>query len=335
MGRDITRCSLMWRTRRRLAASLICWPLLATMTVGAIAEPGYPRKPITVMVPYGPGGLGDVTVRLYAQKLSARLGQQFIVENRPGAGGAMAAKATLASPADGYTLFFPGSGMAISMSLFKTKPFDVVHDFTHISKLTTLGELLFATPANSPLKSVREIVAAGRTKLTIGTINPGSTQNLTAHLFKQTTGIHATIVPHKTTPELITALIRGDVDLAIEYYAGLQPVANDTRMRIVATTGERRSPLLQDVPTMKESGYANFVVTSWNGLAAPKGLPEDVLTVLNRAIVEAGAEPDIRARLLKFGISAGGSTPQEMADDMAGEVKKWSKVIQEAGLTLN
>jgi tripartite-type tricarboxylate transporter receptor subunit TctC len=303
----------------------------------APAEPGYPRRPITIMMPYGAGGLGDVTLRMYAQRLGPRLGQQLVIDSRPGAGGALAARAALAQPADGYTLFFCGSGMAISMSLFKTKPFDIVQDFALISTISRLDELLLATGVNSRFGSIKDIVDAAKKepgKITIGSINPGSTQNLTAHLFKQTTGIEATVVPYRAVPELITALIRGDVDIGIDYHAGFQPVPGDTRLRILATTGEQRSPLLPNVPTLRESGYPGFVVSTWQALAAPRGVPSDVLQVLNREMVAATADPEFRDQLAKTGQVPGGSTIEAVNDSMNREVKKWADVIAKAGIAL-
>jgi tripartite-type tricarboxylate transporter receptor subunit TctC len=322
----------------RLAQLLVVGVLVASSaaTAPSRAEPGYPRKPVTVYVPYGAGGLADVTLRMYSQKFAARLGQQLVLENRPGAGGGVAAKAALANAPDGYSLFFCGSGMAISMTLMKTKPFDILQDFTQISTISSLDELLFATGANSPLNSTQDIVAAARKapgKLTFGSINPGSTQNLTAHLFKQTTGIDVVIVPYKAVPDLITALIRGDVDVGVDYFAGFQPVAGDTRIKIIATTGVKRSVLLPDVATIKESGYPDFVVKTWQGLAAPRGVPDDVVAQLNRAMVEAAADPEFREFLAKYGMSPGGSNIVAQNAAMAQEVKKWAEVIQKAGLT--
>ena len=252
-----------------------------------------------------------MTLRMYAQAFAPRLGQQFVIDSRPGAGGAIAAKAAMAQPADGYTLFFCGSGMAISMSLFKTKPFDIVRDFVLISTISRLDELLLAAGAKSRFDNIREVVDAAKKepgKITLGSINPGSTQNLTAHLFKQATGIEATIVPYKSTPELISALIRGDVDVGVNYHAGFQPVEGDTRIKILATTGEKRGALLSNVPTLKESGYPALVVSTWQGLAAPRGVPAGVLQFLNREMVAAAADPEFRERLVKTGQSPGGST---------------------------
>jgi tripartite-type tricarboxylate transporter receptor subunit TctC len=227
--------------------------------------------------------------------------------------------------------------MAISMSLFKSRPVDVLRDFTHVSMMATLDELLLATGANSPLKSIRDFVTAARSnpgEHAIGTINPGSTQNLTAHRFRQTTGIDMAIIPYKTVPELVTALIRGDVDVGIDYYAGFQPTSGDTRIRIIATTGAKRSPLLPEVPTLAESGFADFVVTSWQRLSAPKGIPDDVLKLLNREIVAASADPELREKLSIFGMTPRGSTVEEMTTLMEREVAKWAEVIARGNLAI-
>jgi putative tricarboxylic transport membrane protein len=328
--------------RHLLVGAITAWCLAPTLDVLALvapaaAEPGYPKRPVTIVLPYGAGGLADVCVRLFAQKLAARLGQQFIVDNRPGGAGSIAAKAVLAAPADGYSLFFSGSGMAIAMSLFKSRPVDMLRDFTHISMMATLDELLFATGTRGPLTSIKDFVTAARNdpgRHAIGTINPGSTQNLTAHRFRQTMGIDVGIIPYKTVPELVTALIRGDVDVGIDYYAGFQPTPGDTRIRIIATTGAKRSPLLPPVPTLAESGIADFVVTSWQGLSAPKGIPDDVLKLLNREIVAASADPELREKLSIFGMTPRGSTVEEMTALMEGEVAKWAGVIAIGNLAI-
>jgi tripartite-type tricarboxylate transporter receptor subunit TctC len=318
-----------------LVAGAIVMSGAVLAAAAAQAETDYPRKPVTVYVPYGVGGLADVSMRVYAQKLAQRLGQPFVLDNRPGAGGGVAAKAALANPRDGYSLFLCGSGMAISMSLFKAKPFDILQDFTQISTMVNLNELLFATGVNSPFRTVQDVVAAARKnpgKITFGAINPGSTQNLTAHMFRQMTGIETTIVPYKAVPELITALIRGDVDVGIDYHAGFQPVSGDTRIKIIATTGRARSPLLPNVPTVKESGFPDFVVTSWQSLAAPKGVPDEAIQKLNHAMNEVGADSDFREFLVKYGMAPGGNSVQEQNAAMMQEVSKWAGVIHKAGL---
>jgi tripartite-type tricarboxylate transporter receptor subunit TctC len=190
---------------RLLRAALV---VLSLATVGgltcdrALSEPGFPTKPIQIFIPYGAGGVADLTMRLLAQKLTERTKQQVVIENRPGAGGLLAAKEVLRAPADGYTLGVIGNGQAIGMSLFKTRPYNVLTDFTFVS-MTARFEMLLAVKVDSPIKTLQDVVTAARKdpgKLNFGAINPGSTQNLSAHLLKQVTGINVAIVPYKTTP---------------------------------------------------------------------------------------------------------------------------------------
>jgi tripartite-type tricarboxylate transporter receptor subunit TctC len=300
----------------------------------ARAEPGFPAKPIRISIPFGAGGVADLTMRLLAQTLTERTKQQVIIENRPGAGGLLSAKAVLEAPPDGYTLAVIGNGQAIAMSLFKARPYNVLTDFTFVS-ITARFEMLLAVKADSPLQTLQDVVTAARKnpgKLNFGAINPGSTQNLSAHLMKQVSGLDVTIIPYKTTPELITGILRGDVDVGFDYYAALQPVIIDNKVRIVATSGEERNPLLHNVPTAKESGFPDYVVTSWNGLASAAGLPTDVLAALNGHINAALSDPALRATATKLGMDARGSTSEQMRDRMATDIKKWAAVIEKGGI---
>jgi tripartite-type tricarboxylate transporter receptor subunit TctC len=300
----------------------------------ARAQQGFPTKSIHIFIPYGAGGVADLTMRLLGQKLTERTRQQVVIENRPGAGGMLAAKAVLDAPPDGYTLGVIGNGQAIGMTLFKTRPYNVLTDFTFVA-MTARFEMLLAVKADSPLKTLQDVVAAARKqpgKLNFGAINPGSTQNLSAHLLKQVSGIDVSIVPYKTTPDLVTAVLRGDVDVGFDFYAGLQAVISDSQVRIVATSGEHRNPLLRDVPTASESGFPEYIVTSWNGLAAKAGMPAETLAVLNQHINAALSDPTLLATASALGMDARGSTPEEMRDRMAADIKKWAVVIEKAGI---
>ena len=295
---------------------------------------GYPRKPVHVLVPYGPGGVADLTMRLLGEKLGNALKQQFVIENRPGAGGIVAMRDLLRSPPDGYSLGEMGNGQAISASLFNRLPYDVLKDFSPIS-VTANFEMLLAVSDGSAYRSLKDIVEAARKspgKLNIGAINPGSTQNLSAHLFAQITGAEFTIITYRTTPDLLTALLRGDVVLGFDYYAALRGVIAPGKLRIIATSGEHRNPLLGDVPTAKESGFPSYIVTSWNGLAGPAGLPSDVLNLLNAEINRALAAPDLAQKATTLGIDSRGSTPEEMHDRLAQDAQKWRQVIAQAGI---
>jgi tripartite-type tricarboxylate transporter receptor subunit TctC len=240
----------------------------------------------------------------------------------------------LDAPPDGYTLGVIGNGQAIAMSLFKRRPYHVLTDFTFVS-ITARFEMLLAVKADSPLKGLQDVVAAARKnpgKLNFGAINPGSTQNLSAHLLRQVSGVNVAIVPYKTTPDLVTAVLRGDVDVGFDFYAGLQAVISDNQVRIIATSGEERNPLLRDVPTAKESGFPEYIVTSWNGLAAAAGMPADTLAILNQHINVALSDPALQSTASKLGMDARGSTPQDMRERMAADVQKWAAVIEEAGI---
>jgi tripartite-type tricarboxylate transporter receptor subunit TctC len=314
--------------------AMVAVAIALIMPAPAGAEPGYPNKPVRVLVPYGPGGVADTTVRLLAQKLNERLGQQFVIENKPGAGGIIAAKAGATAAPDGYTLTLTGNGSAISKSLFKSLPYDVLKDFSSVSVMAWL-DLTIATKADGPLKTVRDIVAAAKKnpgKLNFGTIAPGSTQNLSAQLFRLTGDIEVTMVTFRTTPDLVTAILRGDIDVGFDYLAGLRAAVNANQLRAVASTGEKRSPSTPDVPTVKESGMPDYVVTSWNAVSAPAGTPDDIVQFLSKEIREALKSPEIQAKALLFGLDARGTTPEEMQARMRADIEKWGAVIEKAGI---
>src|SRR4051794_10274200 len=257
-----------------LARSIVlCAAVLTSLASEAGAQPAakYPDKPVKIVLPYGPGGVADVTTRLVARKLSESMGQNFVIENKPGAGGIVAAKAALSSPPDGYTLFITGNGSAINQSLFKTKPFNVLTDFTQVASLAEF-EMLLATKADSKLDTVAKVVEYAKQhpgKLNFGSVAVGSTQNLSAELFRLTTGVDVALVTYRTTPDLITAVLRGDVDVAFDYLAALNATITSKQTKIIATSGDHPNPQLSGVPTVKDSGYPAYVVTSWNALAGP------------------------------------------------------------------
>lgn len=320
--------------RRLLAVAIFLGAALVAALVPTSAQTAadYPKKPVRIIVPYGPGGVGDFTMRLLADQLGKDLKRQFVIENRPGAGGIVAMTEVLRAPADGYTLGEMGNGQAISVSLFNHLPYDVLKDFTQISVAASF-EMLLAVPDKSRYRTLKDIVTAAQKnpgKLNLGAINPGSTQNLSAHLFEQVTQAKYTIVPYRTTPDLITALLRGDVALGFDFYAALKPVMAPGKIRIVATSGEQRDPLLMDVPTAKESGFPSYVVTSWNGVGARGGAPVEIINLLSLAINRALAAPDIQGKSRAFGIDARGSTPQAMHERMAQDIAKWREVIGRA-----
>ena len=327
--------SAIRRFRYTLAAALVCTAaIICTVSAARAQSAGYPQKPVRVFVPYGPGGVGDLTMRLLADKLGQELKQQFVVENRPGAGGIVNMSEVLRARPNGYTLGEMGNGQAISMSLFQKLPYNVLTDFASVSVAASF-EMLLAVPDKSPYRSLKDLVDAAQKdpgKINLGAINPGSTQNLSAHLFQQVTGAQYTVIPYRTTPDLVTALLRGDVDLGFDYYAALHGVIGPDKIRIIATSGERRNPLLKDVPTARENGFADYIVTSWNGLGAPAKVPAEIVTILNAAVNKALSDPELKAKTLSLGMEASGSTPQQMHDRLAADAAKWREVIEKAGI---
>jgi tripartite-type tricarboxylate transporter receptor subunit TctC len=319
--------------RLRFAAAALALCCAAVACDVAQAAEDFPRRPVRIFVPYGAGGAGDMTIRLLANKLSQNLKQAFVIENRPGAGGIAAMRAVLSAPADGYTLGEMGNGQAISTSLFQL-PYDVLNDFTQISVAASFA-ILLAVPPTSPYKTVKDVVEAARKapgKLNLGAINPGSTQNLSAVLFQQVSGAQFAIVTYRTTPDLVTALLRGEVDLGFDYYVGFESTIAPDKLRIIATSGDKRDPVLKDVPTAAESGLPGYVVSSWNGVGAPAAVPAPIINLLSTEIRRALADPEVRDRMLKLGLDANGSTPQEMHDRMAKDIAKWREVIDKAGI---
>src|SRR5712691_10247592 len=250
---ELITATAQCRPTRWLRGASIAGTLISAigMSGTAGAQSDYPTRPVQLIVPYGAGGVADTGMRILANNLSGRLKQPFVVENRPGAGGIVAAKAGATAAPDGYTVLMTGNNNAISASLFKSLPYNILADFASTST-TSFFDLLILTRAGSPLKSVQDVVKMARAnpgRLNIATINPGSTQNLAAELFRSATGINVTIVPFRTSPDMATALLRGDVDIAFEFYAAMQGLIADKKAVALASTGPKRTSYLPDVPT--------------------------------------------------------------------------------------
>lgn len=330
---ELLNCGI-WPYRSLATATACALGIICATSAATAQSAHYPDKPVRVLVPYGPGGVGDLTMRLLATKLSQETKQQFVIENHPGAGGIVNMTEVLRARADGYTLAEIGNGQAITRCLFQKLPYDVLTDFAAIS-VTASFEILLGVRDDSPYTSINDLVVAARInpgKINLGAINVGSTQNLSAHLFQQVTGAEFTVVPFRTTPDLVTALLRGDVDLGFDFFAGFQGEIGPGKIRIVATSGDRRNPLLSDVPTVKESGFPNYVVVSWNGLGAPAKVPPEIVNILNAAVNRALSDAELRAKTLNLGVDANGGTPQQMHDRLAADIVRWTKVIEKADI---
>jgi tripartite-type tricarboxylate transporter receptor subunit TctC len=286
-----------------------------------------------VIIPFGPGGFADITMRLVGQKLSERLGQQVVIENRPSAGGIIAASAVTSAQPDGYTLFVLSSGIALSKALLKTMPFDPGTAFTPVSTLAFF-DLLLLVKADSAMKTLQDALALAKkdpAKFNVGTISPGSTQNVMGELFRSATGIPMTIVPYRTSGDVLTSLLRDDTQIGVESYAALKSAIDAKTIRAIAASGDKRSPQQPDVPTLKESGIDAEVV-GWNALVAPAGTPKDVIAILNghvRAIVDAD---DFKKKMLEMGGVAGASSPEELDKRLQADIAMWAAVVKKAGL---
>ena len=315
-----------------LAVLALC--ALAASPQQARAETSYPDKAVRIVLPFAAGGVADITARIVAEKLGDKLGQRFYVENQAGAGGIAAARTVISSAPDGYTLALLSNGTAVSVSLIKKLPFDPLRDFEPISSLGFF-DFVFATGAGSEFKTLADFIAAAKAKpgaLNVGTINIGSTQNLSAELFKTAAAIDFTIIPYRATPEIQVSLLQGDIALMIDSYSSMKGNLADNKFRALASSGPVRSESTPDVATARESGVADYDVVSWNALFAPAGTPAEIVNKLNGALWDILADAEVKKRMIELGIEAKASTPQEISARLTSDIDKWQKVIEKAGI---
>jgi len=320
-------------SRRSFLNGAAALSLGASLPLPAFAQ-AYPSKPVRILVPFGAGGIADITVRIVAERLGDKLGQRFVIENQPSAGGINAARAALQGGPDGYSLALFSNGTAVAAGLFKTLRYDPVKEFAPVSALGYF-DFVFATGGESRFKTMGELLAEARAKpgvLNIGTIATGSTQNLSGELFKSSANIDARIVPYRTTPEVILAAMRGDVDLIVDSYASMKSNLEDGKLRALGTSSINRSVAMPNVPTVAEGGVPGFDVTSWNAIFAPAGTPQAVIDTLNKGILEVLAMPETKKQLLDLGIEAKGSTPAELGDKLKADIAKWTAIIDKSGI---
>ncbi len=317
----------MHRSWLQLAALIV---LAATATLATAQS--FPTKPIRFLVPFGPGGVGDITARVVAQKMSAALGQQVIIDNRPSAGGVIATELVAKSEPDGYTLLLLNNSHGISQSLFNKLPYDVAKDFAPVSTISTFSVVVLVSP-DSTMKTLKDLLARAKAspgKLTVGTIQIGSTQHLSAELFKSMAGIDVLNVPFPNTGAVLTALRGNNIQVAFEVMAPVIGQLKGGGLRALAVSPATRFAGLPDVPTIAEAGVPGYQVTSWNGVAAPARTPKAIITQLHKAVADAVNASDTRQRFQELGVEARSSTPEEFRTFFAGEIAKWNKVIETA-----
>jgi tripartite-type tricarboxylate transporter receptor subunit TctC len=312
-------------TRRHALAVLAAWS-------SARGQGTYPSRPITLVVPFGPGGIADMTARAVAKEMSVSLRQPIVIDNRPSAGAIVGAAMVAHAEPDGHTALLLSNANAVSAGLFRKLPFDVQCDFAPV---TTLGffDLALFVAHDSPWRSVLDVVAQAKTKpgrLTFGTIASGSTQHLAAELFKSMAQVDVVVVPYKGTPAVVTALRAGEIDLAFEILGPMLPQIHGGALRALAVASDRRFAGLPDVPTVQESGLPGYVATSWNALAVPARTPMATIQRLHDAANDALALPPVRSQLQALGVRAQGGSPDELRQLLSNEIQRWSQVIQSA-----
>ena len=322
----------MFRTSNSFKTVL--WVLCLACCTWASAQQAYPSKALKIVVPFGAGGVADLTARTVAQKMGENMGQSIVIENKPGAGGVVATDAVAKSAPDGYTLLLMSNATAVSAGLFKSLPYDAEKDLIPLSVLGTF-DIAIVVPQESKFASLADLLAFAKAnpgKLNIGSINVGSTQNLAAELFKSTAGIDAQVVPFNGTPAVLTALRGGQIDVGVEILAPVLPQIKGQALRALAVTGEKRAAALPQVPTAKEAGIKTLYAASWNALAAPAKTPRDIVQRLNQEIQSALNNPDVRKKLIDMNVDPQPGTLQQAADLLSSETKRWGDVIQRAGI---
>jgi len=318
----------MLHRRHFAAAALTAVPWLAR------AQAPFPSRTLKIVVPNGAGGAADLTARLIAQEIAGPLGQGVIIENRPSAGGIVAAETVARAEPDGHTMLLVSSGTAVSAALFKSLPFDTLKDFAPVSMLATF-DLAIVVKEGGRFRTLGDLLAQARAhpgQLNLGTPQMGTTQHLAAELFKTTAGVDFQVVPFNGTPPVITALLGGQIDAALDILGPLMPQIGSHALRPLAVLADRRAPQLPDVPAARESGgtLAGFNVASWNGLSVPAKTPPAAIARLHREVQAALAKPEVKKRLLDLNLVAQGSTPEQLQARLAADIRRWSDVIARA-----
>jgi tripartite-type tricarboxylate transporter receptor subunit TctC len=303
--------------------------------VPAVAQADdYPSRPVQLIIAYGAGSVGDVSMRVVTEQLRNQLGKPFVVDNRPGAAGIVAAKGTMNARPDGYTLMLNGNSYAISTAMFKSLPYDAVKDFEPVSLVASFDMLVLIREGSS-MKTFQDVLSYAKAnpgKLNIGTLSSGTTQYLAVELLKVAAGVNVQAVPFRTSPDMATALLRGDLDIALEFYAPMQSLIEGKKVNVIATTGKQRVYFMPDVPTVIEAGVKDYDVASWNGIVAPKGTPRPIIDKLSKAIVSVLKSPEAQTTGRRLGMAMAGSTPEEATEKLKADIKKWSDLQRTANL---
>jgi putative tricarboxylic transport membrane protein len=317
---------------RHVRKTLLAFGAMLMLAPVPQARAAWPEKPIKIVLPFGAGGVADVTSRIMADRLSKKFGQGVVIENMPGPGGINAARAVIAAPPDGYTMGLVTNGTAISVAAFNKLPFDPVTQFDMVSLLGEFN-LLFAVDAKSKYKTLDDFMKDAKAnpgKLNIGTIAVGGTQNLGGELFKSMANLNVQIVPYKNSGDIIVALLRNDVQMLVDFPPAIAGQVSSGQLRVLASSGPSRERDMPNVLTVAEACVKGYEVTSWNGVFAPKGTPKDVTDAMNKAMHEVLAMADVKTAFAKVGVEARASSPDELMKRLTADIKKWNDVIDKA-----
>ena len=317
----------------RVATCALVAALLVPAGV-AVAERPYPDKPIRLVLPFPPGGGTDALARALAPKLTERMGQTLVVDNRAGAAGNISSEIVARAAADGYTLLFTFANMLTVNPLLYKLPFDVVRDFAPITQLGTAQFFLVLHPS-VPARSVKELIALAREKpgqLNYASSGPGAPLHLAAELFKQRAGVDIVHVPYKGGGPAAAAVLGGEAQILFGSVASTMPQVKAGKLRALATTGGKRSALMPELPTIAESGFPGYDVSGWDGVLAPAGTPRVIIVRLHHEFVTALQMPDTREFFSRVGYEVSGTTPEELAQIITKETAMWAKVIKSSGI---
>ena len=322
--------------RKPIALALGCVVLAIGATAPARAQSDFPSRPITIIVPFPPGGSTDIYARIIGPRLAEALRQQVVIDNRPGAGGALGADLAAKAPPDGYTIWLgQTNNLAIGPALRAKNSYDPVRDYSPITLLMRAPQVMVVN-AGSSITSIKELIAAAKSKpgtLTFASAGIGSSGHICGELFNQTAGIDITHVPYKGASPALIDLRGGRVTYLATSLASAAQSVRDGKIKAIATTGVKRARLMPDVPTVAESGVPGFEVDSWHGMLAPAKVPREIIARLNREIVAILGKPEVREALLSEGGEITPGTPEEFAAFLKSEVLKWAKVVKQAGIT--
>jgi tripartite-type tricarboxylate transporter receptor subunit TctC len=323
--------------RFRMIALLAVAAFVPLLAAPAVSAQDYPTHPIRVIVPFSPGGAVDGPMRAIAQELSKKLGQQVVIENKPGAGATIGTDLVAKSPPDGYTLLLASQTNAISASLYKSLTYDPIEDFAPISLIGREPGVVVVNPS-LPVKTLAEFIAYAKEhpgKIDYASSGNGSGQHLFAALLASRAGLQMNHVPYRGSGQATTDLLGGQVQMSIPGTAGMVGHIKNGKLRPLAVTGAKRSPQLPDVPTVIESGFPNFEAYVWMGLLAPKGTPQPIIDKLYQATVQALATNEVKGYMNTAGIEIVGSTPAEFGRFFRSERDLWAKVVKDTGAKID